>query len=62
MTVRDHAGDTANITLLGQYLTAGATASSTEALASTIFQTAADPATGALITTSVHVPTGIVGG
>ena len=56
LSVRDHSGDVANITLLGQYLASGGVASSTGAHPSTIFQTAADLTGGTLITSNVHAP------
>jgi len=51
LTVTDSMGDTAKVTLLGQYLAAGATANSGN---SNLFGLAADQTSGTLVTTTFH--------
>jgi hypothetical protein len=50
--VKDGAGDTANITLLGQYIAAGKSASSAGLSPSTLFHLDHDSNAGTLVTTT----------
>ncbi len=52
LAVADTQGNTANLTLQGQYLAAGTSATS---LTSSIFQLATDSGTGSLVTTTVKL-------
>jgi hypothetical protein len=53
LTVKDTSSDVANITLLGQYLAGGQSASSS-GLNSALFQLAGDNTTGTLVHTTYH--------